>query len=34
MAQQGLRNTIVDAQMMAMEMQRQSVHTDNNVVAR
>ena len=28
MAQQGLRNTVVDAQMKAMEMQRRSVHTD------
>ena len=28
MAQQGLRSTVVDAQMTAMEMQRRSVHMD------
>ena len=34
MTQQGLRSTVIDAQMTAMEMQRRSVHTDNDVVAR
>ena len=33
MAQQGLRSTVVDPQMTAMEMQQRSVHTDNGDVA-